>query len=146
MSEFSTSIGINAPSDRVWAALADIGNIYLWNPGVRASHLTSDEKLGVDTSRFCDLGRGNYLDEMVVKWDAGKALTMRVTGTNLPFKAVDIRFTLEPNGDSTIVTVSPQYTLKFGLLGKIFDRVYVQRSYRNGMENLLAGLKEFVEA
>ncbi len=45
------------------------------------------------------------------------SLTLRITETNMPFKRADIRFTLDERGESTVVTVSPEYKLKFGFLG-----------------------------
>ncbi len=146
MGTFTTSITINAPVADVWTALAAVGDIYLWNPGVRASHTTSEQTDGLGSTRYCDLGGGNFLDEQVVHWQPKEALTMRVTGTNLPFSKVDIRFTLAPENDSTAVTVSPIYQLKYGPLGSLLDRVYVRNSYRKGMDALLAGLKDYVEA
>jgi carbon monoxide dehydrogenase subunit G len=126
MSTFITQIDIKAPPDKVWAALSDIGNIYLWNPGVISSYLTSDSGAGVGTARYCDLGGGNYLDESVVVWEPDQALTMRVTGTNLPFKEVDIRFTLRAKNSGTLVQVSPLYELKYGIIGRALDILYVK--------------------
>jgi hypothetical protein len=73
---------------------------------------------------------------------------MRVVGTNLPFKTIDIRFRLLPDPDTegaTVVSVSPLYELKYGPIGKVMDAVYVRGTYRKGMDALLRGLKEFVE-
>ena len=69
MSTFATETKINAPVSEVWAALADIGGIYRWNPGVQGSHVTTEQAEGVGACRRCDLGGKNYLDEKVVKWD-----------------------------------------------------------------------------
>ena len=145
MSSFATEMKINAPVAEVWQALAAIGNIYQWNPGVKASYTTSEVSEGLGATRYCDLGGKNFLDEEVVVWQPNEALTMRITGTNLPFATADIRFSLRPEGEETIVTVSPLYELKFGVLGKVLDRAYVRKSYEKGMVALLAGLKEFVE-
>ena len=145
MHQFQVETVINAPRTAVWQALADIGNIYQWNPGVRASHSTSDAGTGVGATRYCDLGGSNYLDEEVVHWQPNEAVTMRITGTNLPFATADIRFMLREEGDGTAVSVSPIYQLKFGLLGKLLNAVYVNKNYKQGMIALLAGLKKFVE-
>jgi uncharacterized protein YndB with AHSA1/START domain len=146
MNSFTTEIKINAPIDAVWKVLADIGNIYLWNPGVISSHLTTDGATGVGAKRHCDLDGQNYLDEEVVEWEAGRRLTLRIIGTNLPFKTADIRFTLRTANGATVVTVSPDYALRFGLLGKVFDRLYVRRNYVKGMQTLLKGLKQYVKS
>jgi uncharacterized protein YndB with AHSA1/START domain len=146
MTTFATSTIIDAPRDRVWAALADIGSIHQWNPGVRASHVTSEAATGMGASRHCDLGGRNYLDEEVVEFDEGSRIAMRIVGTNLPFEHADIRFTLEPQGDITGVTVSPEYRLRYGLIGRLIDRVTVRRTYEKGMKALLAGLKQHIES
>ena len=70
---------------------------------------------------------------------------MRVIGTNRPFQTADIRFRLQPEHDATVVTVSPEYTLKYGLAGRILDVLYVRHTYKRGMAALLRGLKAQVE-
>jgi len=145
MPAFETETTIAAPVEDVWAALADIGNIYAWNPGVIQSHNTSEATEGLGATRYCDLGDSNFLNEEVVAWEPGERLTMRIVGTNLPFETADIRFILRPEGDKTVVTVSPEYRLKFGPLGSLMDRFYVRGTYQKGMGRLLQGLKEYVE-
>ena len=144
MSSFTKSVHIAAAPDRVWAALSQIGTIADWNPGVRESHVIGEQAEGLGAARYCDLGGKNYLHETVVEYQEGETLTMRVDKTNLPFKTIDIRFTLRTDGDGTEVTVSPVYTLKYGLLGSLLDRVAVRKQYTSGMASLLAGLKDHV--
>ena len=146
MSSFATKIRIECSAKEVWKVLADIGNIHQWNPGVISSHTTTEAKTGVGSGRHCDLGGKNYLDEKVVEWEEGSRLTFQIIGTNLPFKNVDIRFHLRGDGDSTLITVSPDYRLKFGLLGKILDALFIRRMYSKGMRALLKGLKNHVES
>lgn len=145
MAEFARSTIIDAPVTQVWAALDDIATIEQWNPGVRESRLLGSQPTGEGAARFCDLGGRNYLHEEVVHHDPERAITMRITETNLPFQEADIRFSLEPAGDGTRVTVSPVYRLRYGLLGSALDASYVRRTYSRGMAALLAGLKRHVE-
>ena len=145
MSTFETEINIEAHIEQVWDALADIGSIYQWNPGVHESYATSDEASGLGATRFCDLGGKNYLNEEVVEFETCRKLTMRVTGTNMPMEKADIHFTLEADGDHTRVTCAPAYTLKYGPLGSLMDRFFVRGTYEKGMQSLLRGLKEHVE-
>lgn len=145
MHTFSTETTIAAPVNKVWKVLADIGRIHQWNPGVIASHTTSDQPTGSGATRHCDLGGRNFLHEEVVEWQVQQKLTMRINDTNLPFKTADIRFTLQDKGTTTIVTVSPIYQLKFGPFGRLFNHLYVEGSYKSGMEKLLSGLKDYVE-
>lgn len=145
MNEFAVNTTINASVSEVWAALADIGEIARWNPGVQASRTTSAQSEGIGACRHCDLGGKNYLDEEVVTWRENEAITFRVVGTNMPFDSADIRFTLTPQNKQTHVTCSPIYKLKYGIVGNVLDRLFVERTYKNGMVSLLAGLKQHVE-
>lgn len=145
MAEFERTTYIEAPPERVWATLDDIATIERWNPGVRASELLGEQASGAGASRVCDLGGRNYVHEEVVEHEPGRALTMRVTETNLPLRDTEIRFRVQPEGEGTRVTVSPQYQVRFGLLGSALDATIVRRTYSRGMAALLAGLKEYVE-
>ena len=146
MGTFSRQIEIQAPVTEVWSALADIGNIAAWNPGVIESHTTTATTTGMGACRFCDLGGKNYLREEVVAYRPEHRITMRITETNLPFQQADIQFDLQPAGDHTLVSISPIYKLKYGPLGSLMDLLMVRRTYTRGMENLLAGLKDYVES
>lgn len=146
MTEFSESTIIHASSERVWEALADIGSIHVWNPGVKSSHTTSDLNSGLGASRHCDLGARHYLEEEIVEYEPGETLTMRIVDSNLPFAHADIRFVLEPEATSTRVAVQPQYELKYGPVGQLMDRLFVRRTYEKGMRALLGGLKRHVES
>lgn len=145
MAEFTQSIRIEAPITAVWAALDDIAAIEQWNPGVRASRLIGTQPSGEGAARYCDLGGRNYLHETVVLHEPERALTMRITETNLPFEHADIGFRLQPDGAGTLITVAPLYRLRFGPLGSLLDRAYVRRTYGRGMAALLRGLKRHVE-
>ncbi len=145
MPSFATEIKIDAPVDAVWEVLADYGAIYRWHPGAVSSHVTSEEGTGIGARRHLDLGGKNYLDEEVIEWESRQCLAVRIVGTNLPFKSADIRITLRPENGGTIVIASPRYELKFGLLGKLFDRLYMRRAYEKNMQALLAGLRDYVE-
>ncbi|MFK7803541.1 MAG: SRPBCC family protein [Anaerolineae bacterium] len=146
MNSFKRETIINASADQVWQALADIGEIHQWNPGVVSSKTTSTGVVGLGATRYCDLGGKNYLDEKVVAWQPNEQITMRITATNMPFAQADIRFYLRPEGNGTHVTVSPEYKLKYGVVGTILDKLFVEKTYSKGMESLLAGLKEHVES
>lgn len=145
MGEFEEQIIISASTDKVWNVLADIRNIYLWNPGVVRSKLTTHGEVCVGACRHCNLGGKNYINEEVIEFEKPQRLTMRINETNLPFKEAEIRFTVELQGDKTLVRVSPKYQLKFGLLGGILDTIMVRSQYRKGMQELLCGLKNYVE-
>lgn len=145
MSTFVETIQINAKPDTVWAVLADVGNIADWSPGLVGSSATN-AKLGKGATRHCVISETQSLDEEVVRYDPPRAITFRITQSTMPFESADIRFTLDADGDATIVKVSPLYALKFGVFGRILDRLMVKRVYSKGMKGLLSGLKDHSEA
>ena len=150
MSKFTIQVKINAPKHKVWEVLADIGGIYKWNPGVVHSYSTSEENRGEGATRHCDLQtvggkRFGYLEERTVDWREGEGYKIDIYGSNLPIKSNVIEFTVKAYGDGTIVSVSPEYAIKYGLLGSLINRLFLQRKLQQAMEGLLAGLKYHVE-
>ncbi|MCI0839738.1 MAG: SRPBCC family protein, partial [Chloroflexi bacterium] len=55
MGSFATSVRIEAPKERVWEVLSDLGSIYKWNPGITHSYTTSEAATGENAMRQCDL-------------------------------------------------------------------------------------------
>jgi uncharacterized protein YndB with AHSA1/START domain len=145
MPSFSTTIRIAAPVDAVWKVLSDLDSIDRWNPGVLHSRGTPGHIAGVGAGRHCLLPGDKYIDEEVADWRPGERLTMRIVATNLPLKSADIRFTLSDGGGMTLVTVTPDYTVKYGNLGKVLDLLIVRRRYQRSINALLAGLKRHLE-
>jgi uncharacterized protein YndB with AHSA1/START domain len=150
MSAFSESTTIDAPRDRVWEVLAEIGSIHLWNPGVKDSHSTSEASGAEGATRHCDLQRPNgksagYLEERAFDWEEGRSFRIEITDSNLPFERAVIAFALADAGDATTVTVSPDYKLRFGPFGRALDRLAVRRRYAAGIREMLAGLKRYLE-
>lgn len=144
MATFAETIEIDAPATMVWDTLADIGTIADWNPGLIGSHATNDIT-GLGATRYCDIDGKQNLNEEIIQFDPMHTITFRITRSTLPFRAADIRFTLRTQRDKTIVTVSPIYVLKYGLVGRVLDRVFVSAAYQKGMRGLLSGLKRHAE-
>ena len=146
MAHFSTQIRINATKEKVWEVLADFGGIYRWNPGVRHSYSSSEASHGLLATRHCELLNGDdYLDEDILEWHEGEGFKVNIYETNLPLHRNVVEFSIEADGSGTMVTVAPNYTLKYGLLGRLLNQIVVGRKFKEGMEDLLAGLKYHIE-
>ncbi len=146
MGAFSTEIRIDAPREKVWEVLADLGGIHKWNPGVSHSRSTSESSGGEWATRHCDLRNpSGYLEERAFDWREGEGFKIDIFESSFPIERNVVEFTLRADGDGTIVTVTPDYRLKFGPIGALLDRLILGRQLRKGMENLLAGLKYHVE-
>lgn len=149
MSTFSTRIRINAPKERVWEVLAEVGDIYKWNPGVSHSYSTSESSRGEGVTRHCDLqsfGRNvGYLEERAIDWCEGEGFKIDIYKSNLPIKRNLVAFSIEADDDTSVVTVSPDYEIKYGPIGRLIDWLVARRQMKKGMDGLLAGLKYYVE-
>jgi uncharacterized protein YndB with AHSA1/START domain len=146
MSKVTRQVTINAPQEKVWEVLADVGGIYKWNPGVSYSHSTSENDQGEGATRHCDLqNAGGYLEEKVIGWREGEGYTIDVYESSLPIKRNVVEFLVRPEGDGTLVKVTVDYELKYGPVGALIDTLIARRQYQKGFGELLAGLKYHVE-
>ncbi|MCI0832705.1 MAG: SRPBCC family protein [Chloroflexi bacterium] len=145
MGSFATSVRIEAPKERVWEVLSDLGSIYKWNPGITHSYTTSEAATGENAMRQCDLPGGGFLRERAFNWSEGEGFTIEIYETSLPMKESFVDFRATAEGEATVVKLKMDYKLKFGPVGVLMDAVFVGRQARNGMAELLGGLKEYVE-
>lgn len=113
MAETRRSIEIPAPTEAVWAVLADFGSISAWAPNVDHSSLMSDQDAGVGAVRRIQAGRVTVV-ERVVEWDDGTALGYRIEGLPPAIKKVTNTWRLAPAPTgtraslTTVVDVGPR--------------------------------------
>ena len=148
--ELNGEVLIEASKERVWEALADFGNTYVWSPAVVHSHSTSDAPNGIGATRHCDLTISKAsIEERIVDWVENERIRVEIFDGRRtpPFKEAWGQFTLEevPDGGGTLTRLQLHYELKGGILGGVIDRVMVRRQYGNGLKLALAGLKHHVE-
>ncbi len=147
----TSTINIDAPADKVWSVLADLGGIYKWNPGVAHSHSTSELTQGEGATRHCDLDDKNYLKERAFDWREGESFKIDVTESTMPLESNIVTFHVAPTGDAapddagTRVSVTADYKLKFGIIGTLMDVLFAKRQAQQGFDDMMAGLKHYVE-
>ena len=141
----TSQIKIDAPVEKVWGVLADIGSIYKWNPGVVTSHTTVDQSQGDGTTRHCALDDKNFLEERTFDWREGESFKIDVFESTLPLKSNIVTFQVTPDGDGTRATVTADYVLKFGPIGKLMDVLFAKRQAQQGFDDMMVGLKYHVE-
>jgi len=147
MTQITSSIRINAPKDRVWAVLADLGGIQRYNPMVKKSFYNTSEKHGVGAGRVCELLPMGQLEETAVKWSEGQSYTLEVRPLKgmPPMKDVQATLSVSEDGDATVVDLDMSYSLKFGPLGALMDALMVRPQFSKAAPNIIKGLKHFVE-
>ncbi len=143
MTVVTSEIRIDAPRDKVWDVVADLGSVSIWNPALADSHYTSDAKEGVGASRHCDFPDGGYVKEHALEWKPGEAFTLDIYEGTVPFASATGGFSLSDDEDGTMTTIAIEYDLKADVP---VDPQEIERQNREELLPLvLAGLKHYVE-
>ncbi len=147
MTSIARSITVNAERRQVWAALADFGGIAAWNPGVKASKLTSTRTAGPDITRECQLAPMGTVQERVVEWIDERLLSIEIYEfKNVPgMRSALATFELTAVAEGTKVTMHMDYRVGLGPLGAGMNAMMMRRQFGAAATKLLAGLKLHVE-
>jgi ligand-binding SRPBCC domain-containing protein len=146
MTVLENSIHIDAPPDRVWAALASLDLLQKYDPGVTRSEIVSAERTGPGAARRCDLRPGGWFKERVADWRPNQGLSFELYECTLPVRALRHSYTLVPDAGGTTVSQRMEYRLKFGLLGRLLDALVVRKKWDAGIHGFFSGLKRYVES
>lgn len=74
MTGVSREVQLDAPKDKVWTTLVNLGAIQNYNPMVARSYYTSETRTGIGATRHCDFSPMGSVEERVVAWEEGKEL------------------------------------------------------------------------
>ncbi len=143
MTRVTSEIRIDAPREKVWNVLADLGSVSTWNPVLSNSYYTSEAKEGLEASRHCDFPDGGYVKERILEWKPGESFTLDIYEGTVPFESATGSASLADDGDGTIVTYAIEYVLKADVP---VDPKEIERQNREELLPLvLASLKHYVE-
>lgn len=140
-------IRINAPKNVVWAAVADFGGIYKFNPGVSKSYSTSSNNEGVGASRHCDLLPLGNIEERVTEWKDGEYYKLEIyDGQGLPpIENIQATIGIHEDGDAIVAYMKMQYESKLGIIGALMNAAMLKSQFTKTVEGILAGLKHYAE-
>ena len=143
MTTVTGEIHIDAPRQKVWDVLADIGTVSVWNPVIANSYSTSEAKEGVGASRHCDFPDGGYVKERAVEWKPGEAIRFNTFEGSVPFDNFNGSFAVRDDGQGTAVSL----TLGFDVRPDApLDAAEAERQNREELiPAVLAGLKHYAE-
>ena len=74
-----------------------------------------------------------------------EALTYQLTDCSFPIKGLKHSYSFEKIGNQTKVKQVMEYTVKFGLFGKLLDAIMIRKQSDGGIKKFLAGLKSYAE-
>lgn len=146
MGKIINEIMVNAPIEKIWSILTNLELLDKYDPTVKKSTLISNEKTGLGAKRKVYMLDGkNWFDEKITVFEANKALTYQLTDCSFPIKGLKHSYTFETEGNQTKVQQVMEYTVKFGLLGKLLDSLMIRKQSDAGIKKFFAGLKQYVE-
>jgi len=138
---------IYASKKEVWDVLKFPGNIAAFHPLIKRSFMTTQAESGLHAKRHCDLLPMGAMDEVITDWKEGKTFTMEVIGGKMlpPHHFMKGRIFMREVGEHTEVSFELSYRLKFGVIGRLLDRLLIQPQFKNAPTKYVQGLKKYVE-
>ena len=145
MAHIASQITIQRSKEDLWNILSNLTAMQQYMPGIKEVRFTSDERQGVGAARHCTFNDGVQLFEEVVAWNPGQGYTLKTTQfVKVPMKENDITFSLQSDGDNTIVTQSMDYQMKGGIFAPIMA-ILAKGMMKKALDGALTGLKAFAE-
>ncbi|MBL7809168.1 MAG: SRPBCC family protein [Saprospiraceae bacterium] len=146
MTILHNEITINAPIERVWAALSNIEELEKYDPTVLKSTAITSTISGIGAARKVDMRDGkNWFEEKCTDFKVQESLAYELTDCSFPIHALSHRYSFENIEGKVKVKQVMQYQMKFGFLGKIMDALMVKKQTGNGIKAFMEGLKSFTE-
>ncbi len=146
MATINNEIIVNVSLDKVWNILTDLELLDKYDPTVKKSTLISADKTGIGAKRKVNMLDGkNWFDEKITVFNPKEALTYQLTDCSFPIKGLQHSYSFEQIGDQTKVKQVMEYTVKFGLFGKLLDTLMIRKQSDTGIKKFFAGLKNYAE-
>jgi len=146
MTTLKNEIAINASIEKVWSILSDLAALGQYDPTVLRSELIPTENSGVSAKRKVFMKDGkNWFEEKVTIWQPGSALQFQLTNCTFPIQSLKHSYSFSSNGSQTVVQQVMEYKVKFGLIGKLMDRMMIRKQSDKGVKLFMNGLKNHVE-
>ena len=146
MTTLHNRITIDASVDRLWAVLSDLEELDKYDPTVKTATITSTQRTGLNAARKVLMRDGkNWFEEKITEFAPGELLCYQLTDCSFPIKGLRHSYRFKPTPSGTEVEQVMEYTVKFGLLGKVLDRLMIRKQTSAGITKFFSGLKTHVE-
>ena len=146
MTTIHNEITVNAPVEKIWEALTNIELLDKYDPTVKKSTALSENKSGLNAKRKVLMLDGkNWFDEKVTVFKPNEALTYQLTDCSFPIAGLKHSYSFEKVGNQTKVKQVMEYTVKFGLFGKLLDSLMIRKQSDRGIKKFFTGLKSYAE-
>jgi hypothetical protein len=145
MTTIHHDVHASCPPARIWTLLADLTAVARYNPGVTRAIIDGTQTKGVGARRACELVPKGRVVERVTHWEEGRALGLEVVESNWPIHFMRWVTRIESHDGGTRLTQSLEYSVKFGPLGWLLDRLVMKRKLTASLDEVFARLVEHVE-
>ena len=146
MAIIHNEISISAKIDKIWNILTDLEMLDKYDPTVKKSTLISQEKTNLGAKRKVEMLDGkNWFEETVTVFKQNEALTYELTACSFPVHQLKHSYSFEKAGEQIKVKQIMEYTVKFGLFGKLLDTLTIRKQTNSGIRKFFIGLKSFAE-
>ena len=146
MGKLVNEITINAPKEKIWDILTDLELLDKTDPTVKKATLISANKTGLDAKRKVLMLDGkNWFDEKITLFKPNEALAYQLTDCSFPIKTLKHTYSFQQIGNETKVQQTMEYIVKFGLLGKLMDKMMIHKQFDTGIKKFMNGLKSYAE-
>ena len=147
MGKASRSIEIEASPEKVFAFMCDMEKMNEITKGREESEYTSKGPLGVGTIKHTVGKAGRFTEESnfeITEFVKDRKVSMRTIGASRVKMIVSQSF--EPTAKGTKLTVTNDYEVPYTILGKLVDKIMVQKNIEKAMERNLKNIKKALEA
>ena len=146
MSKLINDITINAPIDKIWSILTDLELLDKTDPTVKKATLISENKAGLEAKRKVLMQDGkNWFDEKITVFKPNEELVYQLTDCSFPIKGLKHTYSFQKIGNQTKVQQVMEYTVKFGFIGVLMDKMMIGKQFNSGINKFLKGLKTYAE-
>jgi len=146
MATIRNEIIIDAPIEKIWEALSNVGELEKYDPTVKKCAVLSETRKGIGASRKVTMKDGkNWFEEKCTASKQNEALTYELTACSFPVDSLNHTYSFEEVGNKIKVKQLMEYQVKFGFFGKILDSLMIRKQSDKGIKQFLNGLKSYTE-
>jgi len=147
MHTVSVTKRIDASFEDVWSVLDDFGGIANYHPNIATSEIVAGPDTGKGATRECVFHDGGRVEEAIVSYASeGGYVVDFVDVGDLPLKENVVSIDADTIDDGTTsVTMTANFTPKFGPVGWVMATVMMKPRFRETFEETLEGLESYVQ-
>lgn len=146
MTVLHNEILIDAPMEKIWAALTNVEELGKFDPTVKESLAQSSHHSGLGAKRKVNMADGkNWFEEQCIDFKPHEALTYELSACSFPIHNLKHAYSFEKVGTHIKVKQIMTYQMKFGVIGKLLDFLMVRKQTTGGIQKFFSGLKQYAE-